>query len=537
MKLARLQKQLLQRVSNGLKRAGYTSCSEWTKDHRVMGQPFPGPWSFKYHPWLLDMHNCQAPISVGQKAAQMGFTETMLNISLYEMDINGQSVLYLLPNKTPDATDFSSARFANALELSPYLRDFFSDTSNVGHKRAGSTNLYIRGARSRSALKSNPVAVIIFDEVDEMNPQLVRLGEERTSGQKEERIWKISTPSTHDDGINSAYKRSTQEHFFFPCPHCHRQIELKWPESFDLDAANIICYECKAVLDHDDKVNFLGLGKWIPANPNAEVRGFHVSQLYSCTMTPLRLAKKARAAQESEYEKTEFYNSNLGLPYESDGARVTEGQVTASISTTRSGELPKQDHLIAIGIDVGSKIHYEVDAFLPNNRLGDLTSRHDPLVIEAGSVTEFEQLDLIIQRFKPHCFVIDINPEQRKALELCHRYRGFGFACQYVEGITGKDLKRYDEECKIAVNRTVWMDAALGRFINCQIRLPMDISKEYQSHIVAPVRVYTRDDIGNHISRYKEGTRPDHHAHTRTYCEIALALYNSSTVSDIIEDI
>jgi len=123
-----------------------------------MGQPFPGPWSFKYHPWAKGMHDCTAEIMVGQKGAQLCYTEVGLNKSYYNIDVLGNSVLYVLPASTPDAADFSTSRFDPALELSPHLASLFSDVKNIGHKRAGSANLFIRGSRSRNQLKSIPVA-------------------------------------------------------------------------------------------------------------------------------------------------------------------------------------------------------------------------------------------------------------------------------------------------------------------------------------------------------------------------------------------
>ena len=96
---------------------------------------------FFFHPWLKDMHNSEAELNVGMKAAQVGFTETVLNVAFYNIDIKNRDVLYILPARTPDASDFSSARFDSALESSEHLEQLFSDRKNIGHKRAGSRNL------------------------------------------------------------------------------------------------------------------------------------------------------------------------------------------------------------------------------------------------------------------------------------------------------------------------------------------------------------------------------------------------------------
>src|SRR5690606_13092989 len=124
-----------------------------------------------------------------------------------------------------------SARFGPALELSPMLTRAFTQVNNTGLKRAGANSLYVRGSRSRSALKSIPVALLILDEVEEMDEESLALARERLSGQEEIQLWEISTPSVPGAGVNSRYEISKKEHFFFPCPMCSRHIQLTYPES------------------------------------------------------------------------------------------------------------------------------------------------------------------------------------------------------------------------------------------------------------------------------------------------------------------
>src|SRR5262245_23547715 len=101
-----------QAIVSGLRRKGFTTCSRWASQCRVMGgKSFPGPWTFRYHPWLREMHDTNAELWVGQKGAQVGFTETALNRCFFKIDVERIDCLYILPTKTPDAGDFSAARF------------------------------------------------------------------------------------------------------------------------------------------------------------------------------------------------------------------------------------------------------------------------------------------------------------------------------------------------------------------------------------------------------------------------------------------
>ncbi len=118
-----------------------------------------------------------------------------------------------------------------------------------------SVNLYIRGSNSRSQLKSVPVSLVIFDELDEMNLNNIDLAEQRTSGQLTKEIWKISTPTVAGRGINKYYVDSTQEKFIFRCPGCSKHISFRFPESLvitgddsddpDIQFSHLICTECK----------------------------------------------------------------------------------------------------------------------------------------------------------------------------------------------------------------------------------------------------------------------------------------------------
>ena len=99
------------RIAAGLKRRSLTKCSLWFKLCRIMGKPYPGPWTFRHHPWLKEMHDSEAELNIGQKSAQMGYTETALNISFFHIDVKRTDCLYVLPAQTPDASDFSAARF------------------------------------------------------------------------------------------------------------------------------------------------------------------------------------------------------------------------------------------------------------------------------------------------------------------------------------------------------------------------------------------------------------------------------------------
>lgn len=329
-----LSTDLANRLQNRLIRSSVTTASRWACEYRMMEGDFAGRWTFDNHPWLRGMHDSDSELNVGQKSAQMGYSETAFNTALYNLDIMRRNVLYILPNERPDAHDFSARIFSPAVELSPHIKSMFGSTNNVGHKIAGSANLFIRGSNSRSGLKSVPASVLIYDEFDEMLRENVELAEERSSGQKYRLNWKISTPTTPGRGINVYFQRSTQDHFFFPCPSCSRLIELRFPDNLIITAddpddpkvynSHLICSECRNVLPHEAKKEFLRDGRWVSNRPGQLIRGFYINQLYSAVLEPYKLAIKYLESKRDPAAEMEFYNSKMGLPHIVEGAQITE---------------------------------------------------------------------------------------------------------------------------------------------------------------------------------------------------------------------
>lgn len=534
-----LSQLLGQRISTGLSRNSITCASKWAEKYRIMGNAsFPGPWKFDFHPWLREMHDSKSPFNVGQKSAQMGYTETLLNIVFYKIDVERTDCLYLLPATVPDARDFSASRFDPALELSPHLSKIFSDVKNLGHKRAGTTNLYVRGSRSESGLRSIPVGMIAFDEVDVMEQKNIPLAMERASGQLEKLVWMISTPTLEGEGINKYYKDTTQEHYFFKCPSCSRHMEFLFPDNIkitgeslvdpEIDKSYYYCTDCKYQFPNGKpKTLIMSQGKWQPTGPKVEARGFHINQMYSCTIHPKEIAKAYYRAQEDPADEQELYNSKLGVVHEVEGARVTDDYIRECTVGDRKALFYQGQDIVTMGCDVGKWLNIEIDRWkiLPGATQVDVNSYAIPTVLWQGKIGDFSGLDDLIRKYMVRFSVIDGNPERRKSFEFASKYLGRAKMCFYPNGVSGRVIQPTPEiHAAVNVDRTAWMDLALGRFKNGKIRIPIDTDHDYKEQVKAPIRIYEKDSNGNPLGRYVSGSRADHYAHARVYAEVALPL-------------
>lgn len=518
-----------------------------------MGRPYPGKWTFRHHPWLEEMHDSKAELNIGQKSAQMGFTEWALNRTLFKIDVGGVDCLYVLPAQTPDASDFSAARFGPALEMSPHLSKLFSDVQNVGHKRAGSANLYIRGSKSRSGLKSIPTGFIVLDEVDEMDQDNIPLAMERAAGQIEKQVLAISTPTIPKYGINKMFLDTTQEHFYFKCPCCSRSTELVFPNCLEVTGEDVNdpgvensflkCRECSGRLHHETKPDWLAGGTWIPSFSDRIGRGFHVNQLYSCTVSPVALAKSYLRAQRDPAEEQEFYNSKLGLPHVVEGAGVNDADINNRMRDHKKSWSYNGNGIVTMGVDVGRWLHVWIDHWtVPGDvHSADLNVQSRCRTLCETKVQHFEELDKLIRDFGVNGCVIDAHPERRKAYEFAMRFFGMVKMCIYGQNVNGKQIHVGSDnttEPIITVDRTSWLDLSLGRFrTEGMIFLPCDISMEARSHLKALVRIYEKDSGGNPVGRYVKGSDDDHFAHARNYSEIALPFAVSAGNPSNIEDV
>lgn len=538
----KMKKLFVEAVASRLTRKSITTCSRWAETYRTMGPPVAGPWRFTRHPWLRELHDVEGHTEiVVKKAAQLGFSEMALNRAFYTIDVLGTNVLYVLPCSVPDVKDFTASRFDPALELSPHLRTLFSDVSNLGHKRAGCANLFIRGSRSRSQMKSVPAECLIFDEYDEMNQKNVVLALERASGQQRKRIYKISTPTIEGRGIDADFRQSTQDHFIFRCPHCSRSIELVYPESLivcgdnatdpRVNDSHLICTSCKAKLENEEKVNFLATGVWVPQFANSNVKGYTLNQLYSTARaaSPVEIAKSVHKAKDDPVEANELYNSKLAMTYVVADARLEDKNLDDCLSSHILTETYSPRTMTICGIDVGTKVFYVNIEEVYNDR-GDKFS-YDPNMsrvtrpVYIGTVEDFDAIDSLLKRFKISACVIDANPERRGSEQLARRFPDRVWMCEYPNGMSGRSIRMKEgETCLVQVDRTSWMDLSFWRFRNQKIQLPANLPMSYREQLKAPVKVYRKDDYGNPISFYIEGNRADHYAHARLYTEVALLL-------------
>lgn len=481
------------------------------------------------------MLDCDDPHWVSQKAAQMGISEVLLNFAIYVVDKKRTPVLYGLPSERPDARDFAITRFDPAILHSPYLKTLFSGSNSNAVKMAGTTPLYFRGSRGEASFHSIPIGCLILDEVDKMDDKSVREGIERLSAQFKYWIRQASTPSVPKQGVNRTFDFSTQDYFTFQCPSCSRWTELTFPECLvittddvrnrDIENSHIICKECKNEIKHEAKASIFAGGKWEPKFRDRNVRGFNISQLYSCTLHPARLAEAYLYSLTNQADEQVFYNSKLGIAHCVEGASVTEEHIQ-SVIAPYANRCEAKSPIITMGIDVGSELHFKIMEYKFHHQARDPNGDSEAKILYYGKIKNsepgFPGLHEFVREYNPIAICIDAAPERISSEKFVKNYPGRAFTVNYNDHTDGRTLQPGTEYYKLTVNRTYWIDQYLGRYYNRTIKIPSAISEEFRVHIKSMQKMYEKDRFGEVIGRYVKTEGRTDLAHCGVYCEIAL---------------
>ena len=212
--------------------------SEWSDRERMLSSDTaaePGRWkTSRFEPQRGVMDSItRNQRTVVMKAAQLGFTEIILNTVGFFMDQDPCAVLVVQPNVNPMAQDFSVDRLAPMLRDTPCLRAKVGeakgrDAKNTKlNKSYPGGNVSVTGANSPTGLRSKPKRVVAFDEVDgyglssgkEGDPVL--LGIKRAANFWNRRIILISTPTVKGlSRIENEFEKSDKRYYHVPCPRC-----------------------------------------------------------------------------------------------------------------------------------------------------------------------------------------------------------------------------------------------------------------------------------------------------------------------------
>lgn len=479
-------------------------------------------YSFDDFPFQKGIINDETQEIIIMKCAQIGISECALNLVFYYMDVKNWSALYLMPSKD-DASDFTASKFDPALESSPHLSRVFTEVSNLGHKRAGNSSLYVRGTRSKTKAISISVNLLIIDEFDFCVTENAKLAEERVKGQDvaNRKMVKLSTPSLPGVGIDFELRNSADIIKEWTVKHGCGHYFIFSIEHYN-DYGDYMCPGCKKVVTEAEREYILREGEWNNRGKEVNCVGYMMNRFVSPVWTLARIYEDWQKAQQSEMLLQLFYNNYLGLPFIANSAKLDRDTILACVGQYDMFSYCSNN--TTMGVDVGKQIHFKISEWedIPREFDGGYTTGKKKTV-KVG-VCDFEAIPLLCSDFNVRICVIDLNPETRKVEELQEKMKATDtqvFAATYPN-MDDAIILRYDEEKRrVKIHRTRMMDRVFSRFVKQNIQLPRDITEEYIQHLMAPAKLYEEDKNGNVKARYVEGSKADHLAHAELYDDTA----------------
>jgi len=384
---------LIQGFLEGLRPIPDLTVDEWADQFRYLSSVSsaePGRWRTDRVPYMREIFRKLSPSDpcqriVFMKGVQISGTEAALNCVGAYIDIAPSPIMYVMP--TVDmAKQLSKKRLFHLINESPTLKDKVIDSN----RREGSSTLleknfpggvlFLTGANSASGLRSNPVKVLLLDEVDayplsiddEGSP--IRLAEKRTTTFSDKKIFLLSTPTSSGSSVISAELAETDERVYkVPCPHCEHKQELKFEnlkwDKGDFASAKYACEGCGAMIEEKHKTQMLLNGEWEPTRPEMSiplVAGYRINSLYS----PLGWMSWEQIAEQFIKDKDDpillrtFINTVLGEPWEDRGDAPDWENLYARREQYELNKPNNSVELITVGVDIqagkDSRIELEV---------------------------------------------------------------------------------------------------------------------------------------------------------------------------------
>jgi hypothetical protein len=490
----------------------------------------------KYKP-LKEIYCDPHPFRVVTKPVQKGLSELAVSFAIWSLVMGAQywrlektglNVGYCFPTKSA-LSDFSKERISGLKRESDYFKKLFTEFDDVTFKQAGDSYLYLRGAWSEDALVSFPADVLILDEYDHMDSSAIALAEKRLSNSEVKRKLYLSKPSLPGRGIHALYMQSDQRVWEIECVNCHAWTEIDFfrdvkadgegyetwqyyaPEQLRRTEMSVTCPECHSPLDR------LSDGRWTAKQPDIEgIRGYHVPALCFPSVSLNELAVNATSTDPSQV--TEFFRSDLGLPYEAAGSRVTDAMLGQLSHELENGLLPSLAWSdTTMGVDVGGRHHFRISSKGPDGRR---------YIRKMGAVKTWVELDTLLDQYKVRRCVIDALPELHACEAWASKHQGRVIRAFYpnAANLNGQLFQPDADKIEdvVRINRTMAMDAVYSNIAAAKEIWPASIHNDPEviAHMKAPVRVVVEDAHGQERATW-EHTSPDHLFHASVYDVIA----------------
>ena len=403
--------------------------NKWAVENLSFGSesPFPGPYNpalFPYFRRILEVlgPDHEARIVALVKSAQLGGSVLAQIFTAAAMDLDPGPTLYTHPTES-NAVRWVKTKWKPMLRPVDRARALAGKRALLGSERSRSGDnstlyqerpdgrgfLIISGANSAASLSMISVARQVQDDLSKWTNNEAGDPESQADSRSKAFDWakilKIGTPLfEHSCRTTAVFKRSTQEHWHVPCPHCGVMQPLEWENMLAcLDDehpadAHFTCVGCQQAIRHHHKAWMNERGEWVAHHPGASIVGFYLWSAYSPLESWANIAEAWLAARGDPERQQTFFNDVVGVAYKQAGESPPwQGLRDRANAGHPIGIIPPGALLTTLGIDSqGDRLEWQLVGWGRNRRRWVI----DCGVIE-GNITTAEAraaLDVLVAR-------------------------------------------------------------------------------------------------------------------------------------------
>lgn len=370
--------------------AGGITVSDWADLHRVLSPEAsaePGRWKTSRVPYMREPMDCITDPFVNtvviKTGSQIAKSEVLNNAAGYFIHHDPCPILIMQPT-VDRMKDYSKKRIAPMLRDTPCLAAVMSDEKSRDSDNTQLSKSFIgghllmTGANTASALASNPIRVILADEIDRYPRDVDNEGDPltlaivRTTTFSNFKVIITSTPTIKGQSrIEEEYELSDRRKYYVRCPHCDTSQVLKFQEEdgtyrllWETNEAGEVVdvfYVCVSgcMIEEHHKLAMLqpeNGAEWIAERPHIGIVGFAINTLYSpwfsWTQIAERFIKASNAAKAGKPELLKvFVNTILGETWDlnREGSEVKN---LAAREEHYEAEVPLGVLVLTAGVDV-----------------------------------------------------------------------------------------------------------------------------------------------------------------------------------------
>lgn len=358
----------LEAFASGFRLPPDLTISQWSQEYRWLSRKSTarhGKWDNDNAPWLIEPMDVLSPSHpalrvVVAKASQVGGTEVGKNLIGFHAHLDPAPILVVVPG-VKLARRISRQRIGPMIAETPVLRGLFREAKS---RDSGNTllekdfpggSLTMATANSVADMKSAPIRIVIFEEVDEYEQDVddqgdpITIAEERSFTFEDRRkIFINSTPRIMPGSfVTNEYERSDQRRYFVPCPRCGNMDWIRWEniiyKNDDPRTARLRCIKCEYMIEESEKPWIVARengaewrptanrepieGAAVPLAADGITAGFHMPGMMSTLgkSWEVMVGQHLKAKHEYKARKT-FVQQGLGEAYEDrGGGRIKEG--------------------------------------------------------------------------------------------------------------------------------------------------------------------------------------------------------------------